>query len=175
FISQNLAALMKGRIDAISEEGKGSTFELTLPYQQSDIAIRKQSSNQDKVVLDQKFLGHVLVAEDTPLLQQLERRILESLEVTVTIAENGQEAVELAMDLHFDLILMDMQMPIMSGIEATKLLRERGSHTPIVAVTANVMQKHREEFDEAGCDDFLAKPFQNEELLRVLQQYLTQK
>ncbi|MBT4810421.1 MAG: response regulator, partial [Thiotrichales bacterium] len=84
FISQNLAALMKGRIDAISEEGKGSTFELTLPYQQSDIAIRKQSSNQDKVVLDQKFLGHVLVAEDTPLLQQLERRILESLEVTVT-------------------------------------------------------------------------------------------
>ncbi len=73
----------------------------------------------------------------------------------------------------FDLILMDMQMPVMSGIEATRTLRQTGVTTPIIALTANVMLKHRKRFFEAGCDEFLSKPIDRAALRAVLQEYLS--
>ncbi len=173
-ISGTLAELMDGKIEVESEEGKGSRFELSLPCVFSEQGAQQQDS--DAPALQQTtatFQGKVLVAEDTPELQLLLRRLLESMGVDVRMAANGREAMEMALDGDFDLVLMDMQMPEMNGIEATGALRKRGYKAPIVAVTANVMQKHREQFHEVGCSAFLTKPVERTELLQVLKQYLT--
>ncbi|MBT3198011.1 MAG: response regulator, partial [Gammaproteobacteria bacterium] len=112
--------------------------------------------------------------EDTPELQIMERRILTTLGIQVSVANNGKEAVEMALGQRFDLILMDMQMPEMDGIEATALLRQAGYEQPIIALTGNVMQKHQQQFAEAGCDGFLAKPIDRQLLIQLLGQYLPQ-
>ncbi len=173
YISQNLARLMGGTIEVESEVDKGSRFRLSLPWRESDKALkREQPSRRDTGASQSQLRGSVLIAEDTPMLQILERRILEANGLTVTIAGNGEEAVELARSEPFDLILMDMQMPIMDGIEATRRLREEGNQIPVVALTANVMQKHREAFEAAGCNDFLGKPIDQKLLLETLSPYL---
>ena len=174
YISKILVELMEGRIEVYSEEEQGSEFRICLPYETGDPIARRDHRrvNEPQSILNEKFSGHVLVAEDTPELQLLERRILESFGVEVIVANNGGEAVEHAMAQPFDLILMDMQMPVLSGIEATEVLRNQGNQTPIVALTANVMQKHRDAFDRAGCNDFLEKPINKQDLLGVLKQYL---
>ncbi len=173
FISQSLAELMGGSIKVSSSEGVGSTFTLILPYVMSATLIKPQKipvhqagGNKDQLH------GSVLIAEDTPELQLLERRILESLGVSVTLANNGKEAVELAQKESFDLILMDMQMPEMNGLEATERLYRENNPTPVVPLTANVMQKHRDAFAALGCQDFLGKPIDRQELKGILQKYL---
>ncbi|MBT7306793.1 MAG: bacteriohemerythrin, partial [Gammaproteobacteria bacterium] len=176
YISLNLAELMGGTITVSSREGEGSVFKLILPYQQSDQRVGTSvESGLDESLLNEKISGNVLVAEDTPELQMLERRILEGMGLTVTIAENGKEAVELAMSRPFDLILMDMQMPVMNGIEATQRLRELSSAVPVVALTANVMQKHREEFEWAGGSGFLGKPIDTVELRKLIKEHIRQE
>ena len=174
FISYNLVQMMGGTIEVESEEGKGSHFLIRLPYRPSDLLAHSNCgySTDPGSVLNQRFDGRVLVAEDTPELQILERRILEGVGVAVEVAQQGREAVDLALQQPFDLILMDMQMPVMDGIEATRTLRERGYQGAIVALTANVMQKHRDQFSEAGCDGFLAKPIDQQQLREVLQQWV---
>jgi CheY-like chemotaxis protein len=94
--------------------------------------------------------------------------------VTVTVANNGEEAVELSKSHSFDLILMDMQMPVMDGIEATREIRAAGNTIPIIALTANVMQAHRDAFNAAGCDDFLGKPINRQKLLQLLKGYISE-
>ena len=173
YISLNLAQLMDGHIEASSTQGEGSTFLVTLPYQPSDQPILSSEEKAAGSVLTEKYTGEVMIAEDTPALMALERRSVEQIGATVTPAHNGQEAVELACSQHFDLILMDMQMPIMDGIEATRTLRSKGIDTPIIGVTANVMQEHREAFEEAGSNGFLAKPFHSEDLRKAIKPYLT--
>ena len=173
YISLNLAKMMGGTIDVSSEEGKGSIFQLVLPYHSSTIA----ASDEDEMahqgsILNHCFTGKVLVAEDTLELQMLERRILESMGITVSLANNGVEAVAQAKEEAFDLILMDMQMPLMDGIVATRQLRREGVMTPIVPLTANVMQKHRDAFAAEGCSEFLTKPIDRQELAKVLKRYL---
>ncbi len=173
YISLNLAELMGGTIDFSSREGVGSIFQLILPYRRSDLkeqGIKHRGASVS--VRDEKLHGHVLVAEDTLELQLLEKRILEKMGLQVTIAKNGVEAVDLATTQRFDAILMDMQMPEMDGIQATRVLRERGIDTPVIALTANVMQKHRDQFSEAGCDGFVGKPIDKGKLKRELKQYL---
>ena len=127
----NLAHLMGGEVYASSQQGLGSVFTLSLQYRRSKLLVEDEGVNsaRQRGVVEQ-FSGHVLVAEDTPALQMLERRILENMGITVTVVENGEEAVSQAMAQPFDLILMDMQMPIMDGIEATKRLKEGGNQTP---------------------------------------------
>ncbi len=174
YISLNLAEMMGGTIDASSKEGVGSIFQLILPYRRSEQRERRQKGRVKRGggVLEQKLSGHVLVAEDTPLIQQLVRRTLENMGIEVTLAKNGVEAVEMATTQGFDLILMDMQMPEMDGIEATRVLRQKGITIPIFALTANVMEKHRAQFIEAGCDAFVGKPIDMEELRQLLAKYL---
>ena len=173
-ISKTLAQMMRGDIEVSSEEGKGSCFVLRLPYEESDLSADPAPCNRvpSRQALSQRFIGEVLVAEDTPELQMLERKVLESMGVTVTLAGNGEEALSLALEREFDLILMDMQMPVMDGLEATQSLRNLGRTTPVVALTANVMQKHRDQFQQAGCDEFLSKPLDKQELQRVVARYL---
>jgi CheY-like chemotaxis protein len=165
--------MMAGTITVHSVKEEGSTFLLTLPYRSSAIPLsEEQQVIYPAQALNEKLSGNILIAEDTPELQLLERRILERMGLSVTIAQNGQEAVDTAFADSFDLILMDMQMPVMDGITACQILKSQGNQTPIIALTANVMQKHRELFSEAGCDGFLAKPIDKQELRRVLEQFL---
>ncbi len=170
-ISWILAERMGGDITVESRDGEGSRFQLNIPWLESELQVLEEIEDEDTVALA-RFHGTVLVAEDTPELQVLERRILEMLGATVTLVNNGREAVEQALQEPFDLILMDMQMPEMDGIEATKQLRMLGNETPVIALTANVMQQHKDAFHSAGCDGFLGKPINRKELQQVLKQYL---
>jgi signal transduction histidine kinase/DNA-binding response OmpR family regulator len=119
--------------------------------------------------------ARILVAEDNPVNQQLARAMLLRLGYQTDVAGNGQEAVESVMQVPYDLVLMDCQMPVMDGFEATKLIRERegtARHTHIIAVTANAMEGDRDRCLAAGMDDYLAKPFRAGDLRRVLGKWL---
>ena len=171
-ISWTLAELMGGEIDVESETGKGAIFRLTLPYRESDQLASTSRRKHCFVHLDCYFEGRVLVAEDTPELQQLERRILQAMGLTVVFVNNGKEAVERALSERFDVVLMDMEMPEMDGVAATEMLRQLDYPVPIIALTANVMQTHRDRFEAAGCSGFLAKPIDRHRLQEMLSQYL---
>ena len=175
YISQNMAEMMGGSIEVVSVEGEGSTFQLNLPYRISEQPVRPldRGLNREVTVATDRFSGKVLIAEDTPELQLLERRILESMGLEVEVVNNGKEAVDLVSRHHFDLVLMDIQMPVMDGLEATRRLKITHSRLPVVALTANVMQKHRDQFDQVGGDGFLTKPIDRELLKETLTRYLT--
>ncbi len=172
FISQNLAELMGGSLTVRSEYGKGSTFSFRIPYVISDVTEQPGIESQQSDEPSQQLRGRVLLAEDTPILQQLLKRMLTKFGLEVDIAENGVVAVEKVLSGSYALVLMDMQMPEMDGIEATRVLRSKGVTLPVIATTANVMQKHIDRFNEAGCDDFLGKPIDQEQLKATLQKYL---
>lgn len=172
YISQHLAQLMEGSIEVSSLEGEGSCFTLRLPYRATELPVQPISQSQTDALFQQRLEGSVLLAEDCSEIQQLMRHILESIGIEVTTANNGKEAVALATNNHFDLILMDMQMPVMNGIDATRAIRQHAIDTPLVALTANVLQKHRDAFEAVGCNRFLTKPIDIQELQQVLQQHL---
>ena len=172
-ISKSLATMMDGALQVESEEGVGSTFTLYLPLTVTNERVEKESEESATPGSSALFFkGKVLVAEDTPELQGLLRHMLERVGVTVAIANNGEEAVEIALREQMDLVLMDMQMPVMDGIEATRMLRSAFYSAPIFALTANVMDDHKHQFKEAGTDGFLAKPVNKKALLAVLSRYL---
>ncbi len=173
FISRSLAEMMGGAVTAESVVGEGSVFSLRIPYQKTDQEDRFVAElRNSRASSSQPLQGTILLVEDTPLLQQLIKRMLIKLGLDVETADNGSIAVEKAMDRSYDLVLMDMQMPVMDGIEATQVLRERGFTCPIIALTANVMQKHQEQFKAAGCDGFLGKPIDRETLKLTLETFL---
>jgi CheY-like chemotaxis protein len=121
----------------------------------------------------------VLVAEDHPVNQRITTRFLEKLGLTWEVAANGEEAIQALKKKDFDLVLMDVQMPVMDGLEATLAIRKlealRGTHVPIIALTANVLEEHRKEAQQAGFDDYLPKPVNLEELKAKIQRWAPAK
>ena len=119
---------------------------------------------------------HVLLAEDNTVNQRLASRLLEKRGHRVTVASNGQEALNLLERTPYDLVLMDVQMPLLDGLEATKLIRQRekatGAHQPVVALTAHAVKGDEERCREAGMDGYLAKPIRPQELDAVLETYM---
>ncbi len=119
--------------------------------------------------------AYILLVEDNLINQKLAVRLLEKKHHRVVIANNGAEAIDILSREHFDLILMDVQMPVMNGLEATIKIREKekstGEHIPILAVTANAMQGDRELCLDAGMDDYTTKPIRSEELYRLIDLY----
>jgi CheY-like chemotaxis protein len=131
----------------------------------------------ERVAREEKARGfHILVAEDNPINQKLAVRLLEKKGYRATVAENGLVALACLETQRFDMILMDVQMPEMGGLEATRSIREReriaGGHIPIVAMTANAMKGDRERCLESGMDDYVSKPVLPEEMFRVMESQL---
>lgn len=121
----------------------------------------------------------ILVVEDNLVNQKLMEVLLKSGGYDITVASNGEEAVQLAITNPFDAILMDVQMPIMDGVSASRKIREwerdlpsPGRHVPIIAVTAHVMKWNRDQCIRAGMDDFLAKPITKKNALYMLEKWL---
>jgi CheY-like chemotaxis protein/HPt (histidine-containing phosphotransfer) domain-containing protein len=119
-----------------------------------------------------KYSGHILVAEGARTNQVLIKSLLKRLDLQVTIAEDGNEAVQQALTEQYDLIFMDVEMPNMSGYEATKAIRKEGLKTPIIALTAYAMKGDDEKCFAAGCDDYISKPIEHKKLLQTLSKYL---
>ena len=182
YISKRLALLLGGDIILESVDGVGTRSVVRLSIGgviPPQLVHTTPSVQQDeKSVLNRedevRLRGEILLAEDSPDIQRLMTYILGRMGLSVTAVENGAHAVEAALAHEFQLILMDMQMPVMSGIEAVELLRASGCSTPIVALTANAMKEDRLRYKEVGCDDFLSKPVDQDKLRQVLCNYLAQ-
>ncbi|MDX2114799.1 MAG: ATP-binding protein [Planctomycetota bacterium] len=172
-ISRRLAELMGGWIAVASEAGKGSEFTLVMPssaaaagmvHSLEDTAARETDVESWSIEDDRPVTGRVLLAEDGVDNQRIICFHLRRMGLEVEVVETGRAAVDAVERAEksgrpFDLVLMDMQMPIMDGYQATRALRRRGSQTPVVALTAHAMVGDRERCITAGCNDYLTKPF----------------
>lgn len=175
-ISKYLAENMGGEIGLMSEEGRGSNFWFTIHFEEvmPDELISLESHNEEDVVRH-NFNASVLVVEDVITNQFVITDMLENLGCSVDIAANGQEAINAREKKSYDMILMDCQMPVMDGFEATRALRAKEVNDPIVALTANALKGDREKCLEAGMNDFISKPVDQQEIVRVLNTWLNRE
>jgi len=179
-ISRQLARLLSGDITVTSQPRVGSTFTLRIDGGLSAGVERLEGLTEaalpagadQEMMTNSRLHGRILLAEDGLDNQRLLCMQLRDAGAVVTSAGDGQVAVDLAMAQPFDLILMDMQMPIMDGYAATAHLRRRGLKIPIIALTACAMANDRAKCLAAGCDDYLSKPTNEKALLRIVNQHL---
>ena len=181
-ISKRIMEAMAGSIEVQSELGRGSTFEVRLSLPEADELTEAEREPAEAAALSdarrERSRGvKVLVAEDVPVNQELVRLMLAPLGCQVTVVGDGQQALELASRSAFDMILMDMQMPVMDGLEATRRIRRlpgaRGC-TPVVALSANVLPEHIDKCRAAGMNDHVAKPFVTEDLQSMVLKWADQ-
>jgi len=178
-LSNDLARTLGGLIEVDSTSGAGSCFRLLLDagkLDSLDFIDTYLPVDADQPALSPlatvALSGKVLVVEDNDVNQKLLTLFLEKLNVEIVIAENGQVALDKTKEEEFDLILMDIQMPIMDGVEATRILRQRNYTKPIVALTANVMKEDVEKYIEVGCNGSLSKPIDTKIFFEVVSSYL---
>ncbi|MEK7256848.1 MAG: ATP-binding protein, partial [Bacteroidota bacterium] len=179
-ISKNLVELQGGKIGATSQPGKGSRFFFDLIF---DIAQDEQIQLPPKEIFelpgDATF--SLLLVEDHKMNQLVARKTLEKKwkNLRLTVAENGQQAIEVLQNQDFDLVLMDIQMPVMDGYEATAFIRNHfppeKARMPILAMTAHAHVSKDEKFKEYGMDDYVLKPFEPEDLFFKIAKYVARK
>jgi len=179
-ISQSLVAMMGGRIWLESAVGRGTTFSFTAVFVEAASVAAERPAAGDDAASAQPAAGdvsasprHVLLVEDNPTNQRVAVGLLARRGHRVTVVANGREAVEASARQRVDVILMDLQMPVMSGLEATAAIRARergtGCRVPIVAMTAHAMRGDRERCLDAGMDGYLSKPVDKDALFEAVE------
>jgi len=175
-ISKQLVELMEGSIWVESEVGVGSqfTFELRLPKRNTPIRLQSSRKNLDIETLRG---SHILLAEDNVMNQEIIMGLLQESGINIDIVDNGMSAIERLQEYpdKYELVLMDMHMPQMDGVEATKIIRETNKEIPIIALTANVMKKDIQETQHAGMNEHLCKPIEIDKLYETLLKYISKK
>ena len=179
-ISQQLSEMLGGSIEADSVRGQGSTFTVKIATGILDeVSFLKPADCEREfapvvssaVSKKQQFQGQVLLAEDGEDNQRLVKHYLTKMGLSVSVVDNGALAVEEALEKDFDLVLMDVQMPIMSGLEAAKALRDQGYASPMIAFTANTKNEDIQQCLDVGYDGHLGKPFKKTELVSLIEKY----
>lgn len=177
-IVKQLVELQNGKVEVVSQLNKGTTFTVIIPY-----ALAETEDGEKRLKVNHPHRGDnhnlknlkILLAEDNDINQLYATSILKMWGCEATVAENGYVALEQVRNNHFDLVLMDIQMPVMDGYEATKAIRMGGApknKIPIIALTANASAKDIQRCREAGMDDCIAKPFTPESLLETLARHI---
>ncbi len=172
-ISKQLVELMGGKINLQSEKGKGSTFSFSLEFKidsQEAVIIKEMPK---PILVNTK--AKVLIVEDDHVSRSVVSKMLAEHGFTVDLAENGLEALEMYSQNDYNIILMDIQMPKMDGVETTRHIRNKEvffKHTPIVALTAFALSGDRERFLSAGMDEYISKPIVMDELFKIINSVL---
>ena len=162
---------MGGEIGVDSEWGKGSTFRFSLPFKNPEMSDKGIIDSIDRPVLPDRK-KKILVVEDDPSSFMLIEHIFEGIENELIHASNGREAVDLFKNDDFDLILMDINMPVMGGLEATRIIRESDAEIPIIAVSAHAFKGDQTMAFESGCNHYITKPIKINNLLELVRQIL---
>ncbi len=178
-ISKRLVGMMGGEIGVESAVGQGSSFWFTVRLAKATPTVSPAPTFTDASAEERLRAcfphARILLAEDEPINQEVSRGLLEDVGLSVDLAEDGAEAVALAGQNRYDLILMDMQMPNLNGVDATRAIREIGlnARTPILAMTANAFEEDRQRCLDAGMNDHIAKPIDPDRLFEALLKWLT--
>lgn len=169
-ITKNLVKLMNGQIEVESQENQGTTFIVSLPLEKAEVAV--QAKNQGAAQTPDLTGKKILIAEDNEINQVITKYMLDKTHATIELAENGKIALELYRSFQPDLILMDIQMPELDGLEACKQIRAKDLDIPIIALTANVILEDVQTYLSSGFNAHLGKPLEMEKLYRVLESSL---
>lgn len=171
YLSRGLAQVLGGDVTLISSSpSRGSHFQVCVATRLFVNGDGKDNGTSERGVSDVSQLRDVklLLVEDNVDSRDLLQRILAAEGAQVSVAEDGMAAIKMAEAMPFDVILMDIQMPVLDGYRATERIREKGFNGPIIAITAHALKENRDRCLEAGCSDFLSKPIKPEELIRVV-------
>jgi signal transduction histidine kinase/ActR/RegA family two-component response regulator len=169
-IVKGLVEILKGKVYVKSELGKGSSFffEIPLTYAPENVIKKEPNSHAKKIeALDLSNIK-ILVVEDNKINQMITKKILNKMNLNCDIVENGEDAVEHVKKTNYNVVLMDIHMPGISGIEATKIIRSFDKDLTIFALTAVTLEDKMQEFDEAGFTDIISKPFKQEDFEKKL-------
>lgn len=176
-ISSRLVSLMGGELKVNSTPGEGSDFYFEIEVQ--TCSVEDRGMNQKNYPPEEQtricFTGSVLVAEDNPVNRILIDELLQRYGLSPDIAKNGQEALERMESTPYDIVFMDVNMPVMSGIEAVARIKETGNEVPVIALTANAMAGDHERFLALGFDNYLSKPLSAGGLKKILETYLSEE